>query len=142
MLKCLGLVLICGMLLLTMLQFLIPPDGRITALPFILIALGGYLGIVYGVWLPYRTKKIYKQQKTLQEPYDAEITKDELISTSSRGRATIRWTDFHKYKVGKDLLLVYQSDAIFHMFPRRWFHEGEYEALLEILKSTLGKPRQ
>jgi hypothetical protein len=123
-------------------QIIILQDIKITGFSIILLAVGVYYAIVFGAWLPYRTKKIYWQQKALQEPFVAEISSDEFVSTNSIGTARLRWKDFHKYKVGKNLILVYQSDAIFHMFPRRWFGEGEYETLLEILKSSLGPPKQ
>lgn len=139
--KWLGIFLIVLFVLVTLQQIIIPQGGRITILPYILIAVGFYLVIIYGIWLPYRTKKIYKQQKTLQEPFESEISSDEFISTNSLGTARLRWKDFHKYKVGKDMILVYQSDLMFHMFPRRWFCEGDYERFLEILNSALGKPK-
>lgn len=139
--KWLGIFLVALFLLVSLQQIFIPADGKISALPFILLAVLAYLVITYGVWLPYRTKKIYKQQKTLQEPYDSELTDDEFISTNSIGAARIKWRDFHKYKVGRDMILLYQSDLIFHMFPRRWFGEGEYDRFLAILKSSLGEPK-
>lgn len=139
--KWLVIILIAIFLLVFLHELFTRPIDRITALPFIVSAILVYLVITYGVWLPYRTKKIYKQQKSLQEPYDAELSQDEFISSNSLGTARIKWADFHKYKVAKDMILVYQSDLIFHMFPRRWFNEGEYEKLLEILKLELGEPK-
>lgn len=137
----LGILLVALSLLVLCQQIFIPPEGTISALPFILFAVLAYLVIVYGAWLPYRTKKIYKQQKTLQEAFDSELTEEEFISTTSFGSTRLKWRDFYKYKVGKDMILVYQSDAIFHMFPRRWFPDGEYDRLIEILRSMLGDPK-
>lgn len=52
----------------------------------------------------------------------------------------MRWTDFLKYKVGKKMVLVYHSDALFQMFPKRWFSEDEWQKFLDILREALGQP--
>ena len=113
----------------------------IKASDFIIFGGLAYLLLTYGAWLPYRSKKIFKQQKTLHEPYDVEITEDYFASTSSLGFSKISWSDFYKYRVGKDLILVYQSEVMFHMFPKRWFLETDYQKLTEILQGALGDPK-
>ncbi|MGJ8655150.1 MAG: YcxB family protein [Akkermansiaceae bacterium] len=107
--------------------------------PFIPFGAIAYLVLSYCVWLPYKSKKLFKQQKALSVPSDVEITEDYFVSTSSLGSAKLVWADFHKYRIGKDLILVYQNDAIFHMFPKRWFTDGEYQELVEILQVNLGR---
>ncbi len=134
-----GIPLVLLLVLVGLQQVFLPRDGKITAIPFAIFGVLAYFALSYGIWLPYRTKKIYKQQKTLQEPYEAELTEEEFVSTNSFGTARIKWADFHKYKVGKDIVLVYQSDLIFHLFPKRWFSDDDFRKLLQILQNSLGK---
>lgn len=118
-------------------QVFLPHDGRITAVPFAIFGVLAYFALSYGIWLPYRTKKIYK---TAEKPYEAKLTEEKFITTNSFGTARIKWADFHKHKVGKDIVLVYQSDLIFHLFPKRWFSDDDFRKLLQILKNSLGNP--
>jgi len=97
--------------------------------------------LLFLVWPPSRIRKTFRQQKLLQEPYECVIDENGLSSNSARGSLQLAWKDFHKYRVGKDLILVYQSDAIFHMFAKRWFAGSEYEEFLAILKKELGAPK-
>ena len=101
----------------------------------------GYFGLSYLVVLPYRTRKIFRQQKTLQRPYDIRLSEEVLESVSEDGRVKMPWKNFHKYKMSKEMILVYQSDAIFHMFPKRWFAEEQFLEFQNILLRQLGKPR-
>jgi hypothetical protein len=55
----------------------------------------------------------------------------------------MRLSDFYKYKVGKDLILLYQSQALFHMFPRRFFSsEEDFKMFRSFLEANLGSPKR
>jgi hypothetical protein len=109
--------------------------------PFIILAALLYFTLFYGVWIPLGTKRLFLQQKTLQEPYEVDIS-DEAFSASSRhGQTTMVWKDFHKYKTNKRIILLYQSDALFHMFPMRWFSGDQFREFQEILRANLGDPK-
>jgi hypothetical protein len=108
--------------------------------PFILLVLAaGWLGIHFLILLPRSTRRIFWQQKSLQEKCILEIDAMGVVSTSSMGHAIQKWGDFTKYKRGKGLILAYQSDVIFQMFPKRWFTEEQYAELESYLRQALGK---
>jgi hypothetical protein len=93
--------------------------------------------IIARLWLPRYMKKIYEQQKSLHMPQNIEFTEDQFASTVIK---QWKWTDFRKYKIDKEMIVLYESDLAANILPRRWFSEDEYEKLLLILKNALGEP--
>lgn len=139
--KWVSVLIVLTALALSIQQLVLPPSGAITWTPFAILGGLAYFAIIYGVILPLRIKKIYRQQKSLQEPYESELTDKTYASVSVHGAATMPWNMFHKYKMNKDTILVYQSDAIYHIFPKRWFTEEQFADFQEILHRHLGHPR-
>ncbi len=107
--------------------------------PHIILGGLGYFGIMYLIILPCRTRKIFRQQKTLQISYDIQLSEEALESVSAEGRVRMQWKNFHKYKIGQGMILVYQADALYHMFPKRWFSEEQFLEFQNILRRQLGK---
>lgn len=93
-----------------------------------------------------RTKKIFAQQKSLQLPRELTITDTHLYAKSERGEAKLPWEDFHKWKANEKIVLVYPSDVILHMFPRRWFaSDADFQSFKDFLAQKigpLGKPKK
>jgi YcxB-like protein len=91
--------------------------------------------------IPRNARRIFSQQKTLQVEYKTVISPEVIETTSENGSMRMNLSDFHKYKVSKDLVLLYQSQAIFHMFPRRFFAtEEDFELFISYLEDHLGSP--
>jgi len=112
--------------------------------PWIPLALLGgllYLVIIYFVELPLQVRRIFKQQRTFHEPLELELMPTQMTATSSKGTVTVPWADFHRYKTSTNLILVYQSDVAFHLFPRRWFSEDEFALLQQWLKAAFDQRR-
>jgi Na+/melibiose symporter-like transporter len=86
-----------------------------------------------------RAAKTFSQQKTLQVPFEGEITDEKWHVRSEIGESRISWADFHKWKGNKNLVLVYQSDRLFNMFPRRFFiSDEEFQSFKELLTRAIG----
>jgi YcxB-like protein len=105
------------------------------------------LGVIYGFMLlfiiPWNVRRIFAQQKTLHLEYQTVISPEMIESTSENGTMRMRLSDFHKYKVGKDLILLYHSQIVFHMFPRRFFaSEEDFNTFLSYLEANLGSPKR
>ena len=122
-----------------------------------LMPYGGYLtmqfgclfgvGIAFGarifILMPRHAKKIYQQQKSLQEEVEIEFTETHYMSSAPSGNACIPWGDFHKWKRNKEMLLIYRSDALMTIIPFRCF-ENQTDDVLEIcniLATNLGKEK-
>lgn len=81
------------------------------------------------------------KQKTLQDAYEVDLTDETFSSTSTYGSFSMPWNPFHKYKTNKDMILVYQSAVLYHIFPKRWFTESQLTEFHSILQKQLGHPK-
>jgi YcxB-like protein len=100
-------------------------------------------GLILFVTIPWQTRRIFSQQKTLQMEYETVISPETIETTSQHGNTKINLSDFHKYKVGKDLILLYQSQVLFQMFPRHFFaSEEDFKTFLSYLEANLGSPKR
>lgn len=121
------------------------PDSLLNALSiFVPILIWGlfYIFILF-VIMPWNMRRIYSQQKILHVEYTTVISPETIESSSKNGTMKMRLSDFHKYKVGKDMILLYQSQALFHMFPRRFFvSEEDFQTFISYLEANLGRPKR
>lgn len=136
-LKWLGILMILAILLACIYQIVSHPEGYRSWATIVLV-MSAYLFAIFKWRVPARARKNFWQQKMLQEPYEAIITDEMFEAVSNFGTSRIPWTEFHKYKVGKDMILVYQSDRLYHMFMKRWFTDEEFTSFQGILRDQLG----
>ena len=96
---------------------------RKTLLPPIAGLIGGllFLQSFYGLYLPYRAKRIFKQQKSLHQPFTVEVTSEGLNWSSSAGDSQMPWSFFSTWRENQQVFLIYQADVMFHMVPTRAF---------------------
>jgi len=98
-----------------------------------------YFAIWFLVLMPWRLKKTFGQQKSLQRPFELEFTDAHLSNVAENGHATIAWTDFVKWKKNKRMILLYQSDVFAHLIPLRAFPtDADRRQVEDLLKSKLG----
>lgn len=49
------------------------------------------------------------------------------------------WSDYLKWKKNDHLILIYLSDCVYHMLPRRMFvDQSEFEKLGDLLTKKIG----
>jgi len=104
-------------------------------------SVGGLLGIVvyYTLIMPFKSKKIYRQQKSLHTGFELTLTEHAINITSANACVTTPWHEFHQYKQNKGYVLLYHSDVLFLMLPKQQLTDE----LNTTLQSHLGKiPRQ
>ncbi len=73
------------------------------------------------VILPERIQKNYEQQKEIQAPIEMEITAEALKTSSQYGHAERPWSVFVRWDEDEDVLVIYHSDAMFTILPKRFF---------------------
>ncbi len=86
--------------------------------------------------LPRRIRRIYQQQVDLQAPFSVQITPEALLFESEVGKSRRPWSDFVKWKENDDLLLLYYSDVLFTVLPKRIFTD---EAQITQVRTALHK---
>lgn len=113
----------------------------LTVVLFLGVAMA-YLAIYFFLWIPRQLNRLYAQQKLLHGEFIFEISDEHLISRSVHGESKLPWSVFHKWKSGRDIVLLYQSDALFHVFPGRSFPStADFDSFQAILRKHLGPNR-
>jgi hypothetical protein len=98
------------------------------------------IAFIFFVRMPLLTRRIFRQQKLLHHPIAVHVTRESCHAKFELGESTLPWTTFHKWKENRHLFLVYQSDALFHMWPKRCFPSPEaVNEFRAILESQIGK---
>lgn len=93
-------------------------------------------------WWRSRVRRTYAQTKLLHEPYTFETTDSHLVTKSGFGEGRIPWEAFHKWKADSRLVLVYQSDVMFHLFPRHAFPTAaDFQTFLDLISSKVRAAR-
>lgn len=90
--------------------------------------------------LPRRARRLFAQQKNLQRPLTFHWDDSGLAWSSENGSGKTAWSDYLKRRQNDRVVLLYHSDAMFQMLPRRAFTRLEqwrsFEAELARIKSA------
>lgn len=73
--------------------------------------------------LPRRARRIFAQQKNLQQPFELRWDDDALRGVSERGSSNTPWSDYLKSAQDDRIILLYLSDVMFQMVPKRCFDQ-------------------
>jgi hypothetical protein len=91
------------------------------------------------VFLPRRARRIYDQQRSLQEPFTGHLTTTGMFCQSPSGTLRRDWADHLGWLEGRDMFLLYHSDVAFHILPKRFFDPADIDLLRRWLSSALRK---
>ncbi len=97
------------------------------------------LGVFY-LTLGRRTRRLYRQQKSLQHPWTYRWTSSALSLETVNGVTSHPWADFHRWLLGRRALLLFLNDQLFLFVPRRLLDDstvGELSARM----AAAGVPR-
>jgi hypothetical protein len=95
------------------------------------------------VYVPSRHRRIFRQQKNLHVPYELSWSDTGFVATSERGSVRTAWTDVIKCRENEKLLLLYLSDVMFHILPKRSFPDDATGAQIrEFIEHSLKISRQ
>ena len=101
----------------------------------------GFLALYRFYLRPYQITRAYNQHKELSSPFEMKLTDEGYAITNSYGSGKIPWKDFAKWKEDKQIILLYRTDNMFNMVPRRLLNdETEAQYILEQLKLNNVKP--
>jgi hypothetical protein len=93
-----------------------------------------FIALYRYVLLPNRVRKIFSQQKELGAAFELEISESGLRASNEFGNSIRPWGNFTKWKENSSLLLLYHSDMMFSVLPKRCFPEADQA---ETIKSYL-----
>jgi len=94
-------------------------------------SIGGSVGVwvwyvfYYFIYLRFRIKKLYRQQVTLHSPTEITWDKEKIYFNHKVGHTELEWKNYVKYKENNKILLLYQADNVFNIFPITAFNSKE-----------------
>lgn len=93
------------------------PNG----LKWFALALLCYLLVASFVVIPRRCRRTFSQRKDLHRPCAFSVSQAGLVFENEHVVGTYPWSDFVKWKEGKSVILLYMSDNMCHVLPKRFF---------------------
>ncbi|OHB79427.1 MAG: hypothetical protein A2Z25_17625 [Planctomycetes bacterium RBG_16_55_9] len=108
---------------------------------FIMIGVLLYL-VTYFFWLlPRWASKSFKQNQFLKHKAMCVIDAAGLHSTSEVGNSDIPWDHFLKWKMGGNMILLYFTDTMYFIFPKRLFSVEFWDEFRAMADSKLKRVR-
>lgn len=68
-------------------------------------------------WMPRFTRRIYAQQADLRIPYTLRWDENRLNIANANSTGDVAWGDLHQWLRTDGMLLIYRSEALFHIIP-------------------------
>ena len=104
--------------------------------------IGGFVwcfGLI-GAWIGHmvsiapKAKRVFRQQQGLRRAHEISWNEVGLTVSGEDGQSTTRWADFHKAREFDDQFLLFLSDAMFLMIPKRAFPDS---SLMQSFRESL-----
>lgn len=88
---------------------------------------GGWAGeaVMSFVYLPWKYRRLYRQQASLRAAYTYAWDADNLRVSSAAGQAARPWKHYLRMREDERMFLLYHSDMMFEMLPKSWFRDSE-----------------
>jgi hypothetical protein len=64
-------------------------------------------------------RRTLRQQKTLQHPIQLSWSDDGMVMSNNFGEARMAWIDYRKIRQDRHMVLLYESDRLYRMIPKR-----------------------
>lgn len=107
-----------------------------------MIGIGASIGGLAGLFalhtrrLPGTWKRLFEQQKSLHERFSYSWDDSGLHVVTALGQARRPWSHFTGLDEDAHTILLYHSDAMFELIPKRWFAEA---AVLDLLRAEISR---
>lgn len=83
-----------------------------------------FLPTWYWLYLPWRVRRLYRQQRSLQEAFTVVLDDDAgLRLETAHGQTLLPWSHIGRWRESRSLFVLYESDALIHILPKRFFDE-------------------
>lgn len=99
------------------------------------------IALVRYVFLPWQGRRIYAQTKAMQRPYKWTWDDERMSYVNDLASGIVPWEDVLKWREGPEQFLVYQSNIMFYLFPKRAFaNEAAIDEFRALLKKKIQSP--
>jgi hypothetical protein len=100
-------------------------SGRVQEPSGILPAMLVFLAAYAFLYVPWNVRRLYLQNATKDHPLAIEATDEGITFRSSRGQASLPWSDFRHWRGNDKVVLLYETDASFFGVPAHFFANPE-----------------
>ena len=120
--------------------WLVITDDEIDGLDFLFLAMILALILNFTVYIPWKTRRVFNQQKALHRELVFKFDDSGISVTNENGQSTTPWDDYLRWKQNDQLALLYMSDCLYHMVPKRFFSDpADADRLIELVTMRIGK---
>lgn len=92
-------------------------------------------------YMPRTARRIFAQTKSLQRPYRWSWNAEQLNYSSDLANAIVPWGDLVKWREGDQIFLIYPSNLMFYVFPKRAFQDAAaVDAFRQLLRAKIASP--
>ncbi|KAA3643040.1 MAG: YcxB family protein [Chloroflexi bacterium] len=133
-----GIVLAIG----AVLTLLLANDQGLEILLYGLIFGAGSYILGRIIFIPNRAKRIFKQQKELQAPIEMEFTESAFSAVNEFGASSHPWNTFTRWLENKDVFLLYHSDTLYSIIPKRMLTTEQSDLVRQYLKENIQETSQ
>jgi hypothetical protein len=103
-----------------------PPDTpMVIFISFVVSCAIVFPPLSYLLYLPYKTRKVFREQKNLHYPMTMSWSEAGFKVENQQGSAVTPWQDFFKWGEDSGILLLYHSSRLFYMLPKRVLSEAQ-----------------
>ena len=135
----LGLIVLAAFLWAAWYSFFGGGASKRSMTDYVFVAASVYLILNFFVYVPWKTRKTFKQQKSLQREMKLRFDASGMTVESENSQGKILGADVHKWKENDRLFLLYISDPLYDMVPKRLFASADdIEGVRELLTSHVG----
>ena len=86
-----------------------------------------------------KVQKLYTQFKGISEPITFGWDSEQVEGTSASGTSKRNWRDYARMNESDDVFLLYLTDQLWHVYPKRWFTTPEQLQAFRKYASTAGE---
>lgn len=98
-----------------------------------------YFAFTAFVWVPGRVRRSYSQRKDFQHEISMVVTSAGIEARTVQGYGVKPWSDFLKWKEGKSVFLLYLSDHMYQVVPKRFFAgRADIDAFRNVISESIG----
>jgi hypothetical protein len=98
----------------------------------VVIAPAIYVAVIYTV-LPQSARRAYRQQKSLHETMHAKWSRSGVEWQAASGQSQTPWGHYAKWNEDSRLFLLYQSDQLYQLLPKRVLSEADANTIRDHL---------
>ncbi len=106
---------------------------------FLLIPAGLAAGYIFFelIQRPRQVKRMFEQQKELSMPFEIEISEAGFGFQNANGTGLRPWDQFARWKEDGTLFMLYRSDIVFDMIPKRLLAGEEAGIIRQLLAQNI-----